>query len=123
MQRCAMTIAQAHQIPSDFPRATEPGAVSGHQGKLAVRMVEGRFVEGLTDEEHMERFRACQDLVEQLESYCKRKLHENNALDIPSLLPRVRQGVIHKDWDLSLQELDWIMRRVSDRLTKQRSPS
>ncbi|MDM0024631.1 hypothetical protein [Variovorax saccharolyticus] len=117
-----MAIEQAHQIPSDFPRSLELGAVAGYQSKLAVKMVEGRFVEGLTDEEHKERFLACQDLVEQLESYCRRKLRENAALDVPTLLPLVRRGVVNKDWDLSVSELDWIMNRLSDRLNRMAAP-
>lgn len=122
MPRCAMTTVQAPQTPPDFPRYLEPGAVAGYQGKLAIRMVDGQFIEGLTDKEHSERFLACQDLVEQLEGYCRRKLRKNTSLDVATLMPRLRKGVINKDWDLSASELDWIMSRVSDRLNGAAAP-
>lgn len=99
-------------VPPDFPRGA-PASVSGFQAKLAGRLVEGRFVEGLTQEELYGRFDACADLVEQLTAYCHRKLAELPGSTLPTLMPRVRRGVMAKGWDLSTAELDWIMARVS----------
>lgn len=103
-------------IPADFPRARHPAAVSGFHQKLAVRLVEGRFVNGWTENELLERFNACADLVEQLIAYCRRKLLEAPGSTPASLLPRVRRGVQNKGWSLTDAEVDWIFERVSARV-------
>lgn len=102
-------------IPPDFPGAG-PGAVSGYQPKLVGRLVDGRFVEGLTQEELYERFDACADLVVQLTAYSRRKLVELPDTTVQTLLPRVKKGVLAKGWDLSPAELDWIMKHVEAEL-------
>jgi hypothetical protein len=107
-------------VPADFPR-DDPGAVSGFQAKLAVRLVDGEFLEGWTNEELYERFDACADLVEQLTAYCHRKLKELPDATLSSLLPRVRKGVAAKGWDLTGAELDWIMDRVTNNMTRSSS--
>ncbi|CAE6895246.1 hypothetical protein R69927_05054 [Paraburkholderia domus] len=43
------------RVPDDFPRDAAPAALAGAQPKLAARMINGRFVVGLTEEERMER--------------------------------------------------------------------
>jgi len=99
-------------VPPDFPRG-EPASVSGFQAKLAGRLIDGRFVEGLTEEELYARFDACADLVDQLTAYCHRKRAELPGSSLSTLLSRVRRGVMAKGWDLSTAELDWIMARVA----------
>lgn len=100
------------QVPHDFPRG-DPASVSGYQPKLALRRVDGKFVEGWTDEELYARFDACADLVEQLTAYCHRKLAELPGSKLEELLPRVRLGVVNKGWDLTDAEISWIMARVA----------
>lgn len=104
------------RVPADFPRRSEPAALSGFQPKLGVRLVDGKFVEGWTDEELYARFDACTDLVDQLTAYCHRKLAELPDTSLSALLPRVRKGVEAKDWGLSADELDWIMKHVARRV-------
>lgn len=114
----SMSIENDNQVPADFPRRGEPASLSGFQPKLGVRLVDGKFVEGWTDEELCARFDACADLVEQLTGYCNRKLAELPDTSLSALLPRVRKGVEAKDWGLSAEELDWIMKQLSSRMPK-----
>lgn len=106
------------QVPDDFPRNRQPSSVSGYQQKLALRRVDGQFVEGWTEEELYARFDACADLVEQLTAYCHRKLAELPGMPLESLLPRVRAGVANKGWDVTDTELDWIMAKVASGMSK-----
>lgn len=108
--------ASDKQVPPDFPRG-DSASVSGHQPKLALRKVDGKFVEGWSDEELYARFDACADLVEQLTAYCRRKLAELPGATLENLLPRVRSGVEDKGWDLTEAELNWIMAGVATRIS------
>lgn len=110
-----MSIENDNQMPADFPRRGEPASLSGFQPKLGVRLVDGRFVEGWTNEELHARFDACVDLVEQLTAYCHRKRAELPDESLSALLPRVRRSIEAKDWEVSADELDWIMKQVSRR--------
>lgn len=105
-------------VPDDFPRDRQPASVSGYQQKLALRKVDGQFVEGWTDEELCARFDACADLVEQLTAYCHRKLAELPGTTLESLLPRVRRGVANKGWGVTDPELDWIMAKVASGMSR-----
>lgn len=106
------------QVPDDFPRIRQPASVSGYQQKLALRKVDGQFVEGWTEDELYTRFDACSDLVTQLTAYCRRKLVELPDTTLENLLPRVRCGVVNKGWDLTDAELDWIMAQVVAGMSK-----
>jgi len=103
----------AGPVPADFPRSRHASAVSGFQLKVAVRLVDGEFTDGWTEEELAARYDACRDLVDQLTVYCRRKLAERPGSTLPELLPRVRRGVVNKGWDLTEAELDWVMACVA----------
>lgn len=111
-----MSIENDKQVPADFPRRGEPASLSGFQPKLGVRLIDGKFVEGWTDDELRARFDACVDLVEQLTAYCHRKLAELPDASLSALLPRVRKGVEAKDWGLSVEEVDWVMKGIAIRM-------
>ncbi|WP_370882092.1 DUF2442 domain-containing protein [Paraburkholderia graminis] len=53
-------------IPVDFPQNPTPALLSGTQPKLAGRMIDGRFVVGLTAEKRWVRWDICEDLAQQL---------------------------------------------------------
>lgn len=108
-----MTSEAPKQIPEDFPRSRHPSAVSGFQLKVPVRLIDGQFVDGWTNEELYARFDACSDLVEQLTVYYQRKLAELPGATRENLLPRIRRGIVSKGWDLTDAEIDWIMGRVT----------
>nr|WP_147310393.1 hypothetical protein [Cupriavidus taiwanensis] len=102
------------KIPADFPCDPFPAAVGGAQPKFAARVVDGKYVVGLPQEERVKRYLMCADLVEQLLTYCRRKASEHPDWSQDSLLSRVEQGVRNKAavWDLGRPEVDWIVERV-----------
>ncbi len=106
------------EIPDDFPRETPIGSIGGVQPKVLVRQIDGKYASGRTEEEIFDRFDNCRDLVDQLHIYCQRKLRESPELPIDALLPKVRNAVIEKSWDVSAAELDWIMSKLSNRFIK-----
>lgn len=104
--------ADASLVPPDFPRRGE-GALSGVQPKLAVRLIDGKFVGGETAEELVVRYEACQDLATQLTEHAKRKWVEHAELPLREFLRRLRKGVVNKGWDIDARELDWVMLKVA----------
>ena len=99
-------------VPDDFPRAI-PGSLSGAQPKLSGRLVDGRFVEGLTDEELRARYEACSDLAGQLMDYAKRKRAQLADLPLREFLRQLRASVVKKRWDIDADELTWVMGLVA----------
>jgi hypothetical protein len=114
-----MSNEQSKEIPEDFPRQGPLGAVSGVQAKLLARKVNGRFLVGPTDEELYARYDNCADLAIQLTAYVRRKLVTMPGTSVDSFLPRVRQGVGNKGWDVSSEEMDWIFRKVAEQLRRE----
>ncbi len=100
-------------IPPDFPRLGYGCAsISGVQPKLAVRLVNGQFISGLTADELAARYDICVDLVQQLTAYCARKIAGTPNLNIEDLLTKVRTASASKGWDVTKAELDWILFKV-----------
>ena len=54
------------KIPDSFPLDPWPAALSGAQPKLAVRLIDGKYVTGLTDAERIERYEICEALAQRL---------------------------------------------------------
>lgn len=100
------------RVLADFPRPC-CGSISGAQKKIIVRKFDGRFVDGMTDEELWGRYDACRDLVMKLTERAKAKRGQYAELSLREFLRRFRVGVVKKGWDLAPEELDWVMRRVS----------
>lgn len=102
------------QVPDDFPRNPFPASLAGTQAKFAARMINGRCVVGLTDDERAERYAMCLDLVEQLVAYCRRKSLEQPTRSPNELLGWVERGVRNKQavWQLGGTEVDWIVAQM-----------
>jgi hypothetical protein len=101
-------------VPDDFPRDPFPAAISGAQPKVALQLIEGKYIAGLTDEEREERYLYCADIVAQLIPYVTRKQAELPQLSLAELLEQIDAGIRRKDWDLSKVELDWMMLRIRE---------
>ncbi|OYU45583.1 MAG: hypothetical protein CFE44_06750 [Burkholderiales bacterium PBB4] len=100
------------EVPEDFPRDPFPAALAGSQMKLAARLIDGRYVVGLTDEERYGRFLMCSDLVEQLVAYVQRKQQERPDQSLNALLDSIDVSLRQKGWKLGSSEFDWIMVRL-----------
>lgn len=108
------------KVPADFPRELSSALLAGSKPKLAIRLIDGKYYAGLTEEELLERYKACDDLAHQLASYCTRKESENPSWTRDFNLARTREGVARKVttglWDLSAAEQHWVMARVQQLL-------
>ena len=109
-----MTIMK--QVPDDFPRDTNLSSVSGVQPKLPVRLVEGRYIVGLTEGEFLLRYEYCDDLVQQLVAYCQRKADEHPEWSHEITLERMAKGVALKgesgEWDITENEQQWMVSQI-----------
>ncbi|WP_045588345.1 hypothetical protein [Burkholderia pseudomallei] len=110
-------------IPDDFPREPAHGAVGGFQPKVLLRRAGDRLISGPSDEELFTRYYACEDLVQQLVSYARRKRAENQSQSLFDMLCRIETDVTRKvssgQWDISSAEIAWIMRRVRKLLAEE----
>ncbi|ODV42741.1 hypothetical protein AWV79_24275 [Cupriavidus sp. UYMMa02A] len=103
-------------VPAEFPHDPFPASLSGAQAKFSARLVNGRYVVGLTTEERTARYLMCQDLVDQLLSYFRRKADEHPEWSCEDLLCRVEKGVASRqtEWELGSPEVEWIIARVRE---------
>ncbi|ONC30088.1 hypothetical protein AQ915_20660 [Burkholderia pseudomallei] len=106
-------------VPEDFPRPPV-GAVSGYQPKVLLREIDGGYVAGPTDDELFARYDACEDLAQQLVPYATRKQAENPSWSLDETLSKIEASVASKvsdgQWDVSPDEIAWIMKRVRQAL-------
>lgn len=102
-------------VPDDFPRDPFPAALSGTQAKFAARLIDGRYVVGLTLEERAERYVGCLDLVDQLTAYVNRKTTEKPDLTQSAVLDSLASRMPHQGWDLGKSELEWMEKHLRAR--------
>ncbi len=102
-------------VPEDFPHDPFPASLSGTQPKFAARLIEGRYVVGLTPEERAERYLGCLDLVDQLTAYVDRKTAEKPELTQSSVLDSLASRMPHQGWDLGKSELEWMEKHLRAR--------
>jgi len=102
-------------VPADFPRGNL-AAVAGVQPKLCVRLIDGKYVSGWTEEELLCRYENCEDMAHQLVSYLIRKANENPDWTREFNLNRVAMAMAAKaqrgEWDITTDEQAWIMARI-----------
>lgn len=104
------------EIPASFPRDPWPVAITGAQPKLAARLIDGRYIVGLTKAELVERYKICEDLVQQLLVYCKKKYAEHPEWSREVLLQKVEKSARTQDWDISPIEITWVIGRLRESL-------
>lgn len=104
------------QVPADFPWDPTPALLSGTQPKLAVRVIDDKFVAGLTAEERAERWTVCEDLAHQLVPKTLKDAARNPEHSHDESLRRVRRAIEGKGWT-ERPETDWLMERLRTLLT------
>lgn len=102
-------------VPEDFPRDPFPAALTGAQPKFSVRLINGRYVVGLTPDERADRYLGCLDLVVQLTAYVNRKCEEKPDLTLSVVLDNVARRIPLQGWDLGRTELVWIEKHLRAR--------
>jgi hypothetical protein len=98
-------------VPEDFPRDVTPASLAGAHPKLAGRLIDGKFVVGLTEEERFERWGICEDLAQQLVGVARKDASKYPENSREVTLERVRRGIEGKHWT-SAAETDWLMTRL-----------
>jgi hypothetical protein len=98
-------------VPVDFPWNPTPALLSGTQPKLAGRMIDGRFVVGLTAEERVIRWDMCEDLAQQLmpKTLADAAKFPQHSREVT--LKRMRRAIEGKNWTERV-ETDWLMERL-----------
>jgi hypothetical protein len=85
--------------------------LSGTQPKLAGRLIDGRFVVGLTAEERFIRWDLCEDLAQQLVPKTLKDAAKYPKHSPEVTLMRMRRAIERKGWTAPL-ETDWLMERL-----------
>lgn len=104
-----------HAVPDDFPHDPFPTALSGTQPKLAARLIEGKYVVGLTPEERAQRYLGCLDLVDQLTAYVHKKMAQKPDLTLTAALDSLASRIPQQGWDLGWTEVVWIEKQLRAR--------
>jgi Protein of unknown function (DUF2442) len=99
------------QVPADFPWDPTPALLSGTQPKLAGRLIDGRFVVGLTAEERYIRWDMCEDLAQQLVPKTLKDAAKFPQNSRDATLKRMRRAIEGKQWTERV-ETDWLMERL-----------
>jgi hypothetical protein len=98
-------------VPDDFPRDVTPALLAGSTPKLSGRMINGRFVVGLTAEERHIRWDMCEDLAQQLVAKTLKDAAKFPQHSHDVTLRRMRRAIERKDWTERV-ETDWLMERL-----------
>jgi hypothetical protein len=102
-------------VPDDFPSDPFPAALAGTQTKFAARLINCKYVVGLTPEERSQRHLECLDLVNQLSAYIQRKREQKPEVPLPDILDNVVNRIPLQGWNLGIQELEWIAKQLRQR--------
>lgn len=99
------------QVPTNFPWDPTPALLSGTHPKFAGRLIDGRFVVGLTAEERFIRWDLCEDLAQQLvpKTLKDAAKYPQNSREVT--LRRMRRAIANKGWTERV-ETDWLMERL-----------
>lgn len=98
--------------PDDFPRSLPDTTLPGAQVKFTARMIDGRFVVGMTKEELSQRWIYCEDLAQQLAERTRRKKAAGLVPDLDAFYRETEHRVRGQGWDLSNDEVIWLMKRT-----------
>lgn len=100
------------EVPGDFPVDLFPSALAGSQTKFSARVVDGRYMVGLTPEERSQHYLQCLDLLNQLIEYTQRKLNQKPQVARNEILDDIANRIPLQGWDLSAPEMQWIAKRL-----------
>lgn len=99
-------------VPDDFPSSFTASTLPGVQLKFIARKIDDRYVVGLTKAELHERWAYCEDMAQQLSERTLRKQAEGLVSDLDAFYRETEYRVRRQGWDLSNDEVSWLMRRT-----------
>lgn len=100
------------KVPYCFPRDPWPTALPGAQPKFAARLLQGRYVVGLTDVEREERYLMSADLLEQLTAHVRHNRTQQSTEPLESYLLRLEQMVRDQGGEVSPIEMTWVFQQL-----------
>lgn len=100
------------KVPDDFPSDLFPSALAGSQTKFSARLIDNKFVVGLTPEERSQHYLQCLDVLNQLIAYTQRKLNQKPQVPRAEILDDIVKRIPLQGWDLSTPELAWIAQQL-----------
>ncbi|MFM0475686.1 hypothetical protein PQR29_06040 [Paraburkholderia strydomiana] len=86
-------------------------SLSGAQPERAGRLIEGKLVVGLTDDERYVRWAICDDLAQQLVGKAQKDAGKNPQQSREVTLQWMRRAIEAKGW-VSVVEADWLTERL-----------
>jgi hypothetical protein len=102
-------------VPEDFPITAAMSALGGVQPKLSMVEDGGRYYAvGTSPSEVREAYEVCEDLVQQMIPYCKRKLDKFNG-NQEATLGAVFDALLGKSW-CSRDQAEWVVRHTAIQL-------
>jgi len=107
-------MANEFNVPADFPRAKQLGAMPGTQDKILATQYEGRFYPpGCTPPELHANWQYCMSLVEQFVSSCvETKLGKRRDMMEVDILDQYQARLIATGW-CSGEECHWVIRETA----------
>lgn len=103
-------------VPASFPRDSWPASLAGAQPKFSARLINGKYIVGLTNEERLERYLLCADLLEQMAAYSRRKRAQSPDEPLQDFLQRLEVAVRGKNWEVSPIEITWVLAQLKEQL-------
>nr|CBA32550.1 hypothetical protein Csp_D32710 [Curvibacter putative symbiont of Hydra magnipapillata] len=100
-------------VPGDFPTDVYPSALAGSQTKFSARVIDGKYVVGLTPAERSQHYLQCLDLLNQLTEYTQRKLDQKPEAPRAEILDDIVKRIPLQGWALSTPELEWIAKQLT----------
>ena len=104
-------------VPDDYPRDPHPAALAGSQRKFSARLIDGRYVVGLTDDERKERYAFCAAWLEHLILYVAKVQTKRPTWSMEEVMNYIHAGIRSERGDLGEVELDWIIAKLRGRVT------
>lgn len=102
--------------PTDFPHGVF-GAVGGAQTKVLALKVGDEYTGAESVSARYARYDICFDLVNQLQTYCYRKLDEHPDWTPQILLRKLSVGIARRvDWGCNGDEQQWILKQLCHRM-------
>lgn len=100
-------------VPSSFPRSGHQGYLPGYAPKHIARVVDGKFVVGLSDVELLDRYKKCELLSRDLVSYCTQKRAENPSWSAQFVIDRTGLKIEAQGFGLSRAEINWVLQQIA----------
>lgn len=99
-------------VPGDFPRYPLPTAPADNQTKLPARLIDGKYVVGLTPLEQLEHHYVYLDFMNQLVAYTHRKRDQRPEVPLVEIVDEIVYHMSLQGWNLSKPGQEWVANQL-----------